>query len=112
MAVISIHETTFDDQRVYVEATVEDMVLVHAQTMLDPAEYGPALCEASFAVDPEVPFPHDGAAFLRYVDDLDLNWKVIDTSDRYLDCFIPRVMPWSNTCKFANRSTNGCHFNP
>ena len=47
MAVISIHETTFDDQRVYVEATVEDMVLVHAQTMLDPAEYGPALCEAS-----------------------------------------------------------------
>ena len=85
MAVISIHETTFDDQRVYVEATVEDMVLVHAQTMLDPAEYGPALCEASFAVDPEVPFPHDGAAFLRYVDDLDLNWKVIDTSDQYLD---------------------------
>ena len=85
MAVISIHETTFDDQRVYVEATVEDMVLVHAQTMLDPAEYGPALCEASFAVDPEVPFPHDGTAFLRYVDDLDLNSKVIDTSDRYLD---------------------------
>ena len=84
MAVISIHETTFDDQRVYVEATVEDMVLVHAQTMLDPAEYGPALCEASF-IDPEVPFPHNGAAFLRYVDDLDLNWKVIDTSDRYLD---------------------------
>ena len=35
MAIISIHETTFDDQRVYVEATVEDMVLnVHAQTMI------------------------------------------------------------------------------
>ena len=46
MAVISIHETTFDDQRVYVEATVEDMVLVHAQTMLTLLNTT-ALCEAS-----------------------------------------------------------------
>ena len=46
------NETTFDHQSFYVEAKDQDMVLVYAQTMLDPLKVGPALCEASFAIDP------------------------------------------------------------
>lgn len=85
MSVLQICETTVDDTRVYVEAIVDDMLLVFQQTMLEPAEYAPGLCSASFLLDPEESIPLDEDGFLRYVDDLDLDWQLVDVSDMYVD---------------------------
>lgn len=41
------------DDRLVVDAVVEDMVLLYQQTRWMPAEYGPALCTGTVWLDPD-----------------------------------------------------------
>jgi hypothetical protein len=74
-----------DDGKVYVAAVVEDAVQVYAQTFYDPAEYGPALCEASFELEEDETLPDDEMELIAFLEQLDLEWIVVDNSDDYLD---------------------------
>ena len=63
---------------VTVSAIIEDSVLVHDQTHNDPAEYGPALCEASFELDEEEMLPDNEHDLIQYLEKLDLDWVLTD----------------------------------
>ena len=63
---------------VTVSAVIEDAVLTHYQTRNDPAEYGPALCEASFELDEEEMLPDNEYDLIQYLEKLDLDWVLTD----------------------------------
>lgn len=65
---------------VFVRAIVEDMVLIRHQTMEEPAEYGPALCEATFEIIAD-DIPEDEDDLMDYLEKIDLDWKVIENSN-------------------------------
>ena len=81
MTVLAIENTFIDDNYVEVVAVVDHIRLVHHQTLYDAPEYAPALCSATFEVDPDESIPTDEDGFCRYLDQLDLDWQLIDTSD-------------------------------
>jgi len=70
----TIHQ---ENDEVFVRAVVEDMVLIYPQTMESPAEYGSAMCEASFYMSEEV-LPENEDDLIFYLENLDLEWKVVD----------------------------------
>jgi hypothetical protein len=72
--VYNINQT---EDGIEVKAVVEDMVQIYAQTMEDPAEYGPALCEATFSLEDGEFLPEDEEELLEYLESLDLDWKVL-----------------------------------
>jgi hypothetical protein len=88
MSILSIESFHKEDKTFYVTAVVEDVVQVYAQTMYDPAEYGPALCEASFTIEDdelaEVVVPDNDNDLIEFLEELDVEWKVMDNSDYYL----------------------------
>ena len=76
---ISYIETVYqENDEVFVRAVVEDMVLAYPQTMEDPAEYRPAMCEATFYINEEDTLPEDEDDLVFYLENLDLEWKVVD----------------------------------
>lgn len=79
----SIHQS--EDRTVYVSAVVEEAVEIYGQTLYDPVEYGPALCEASFELDEDEILPDNEHELIQYLDNLDLMWNLVDNSDCYLD---------------------------
>lgn len=86
MTIQSIESIFVDaDRTVFVSAIVEDVVQTYAQTYYDPAEYGPALCEAHFYLEEDEGLPEDEEALKDYIDKLDLEWRLVDNSDDYLD---------------------------
>ena len=85
MSIISIETIYQDNGTIYVTAMVEDVVQIYSQTYYDPAEYGPALCEASFSVDDDEILPDSDCELIEYLEKLDLEWNLVDNSDDYLD---------------------------
>jgi hypothetical protein len=85
--VINSIESIFvdDDATVYVSAVVEDMIQIHRQTYYEPAEYGPALCEASFELSEDCTLPDNDHELIQFLENLDLDWQVVDNSDEYID---------------------------
>lgn len=85
MSIISIQETTIDDDHVTVTALVEDSHLLHHQTHTSPSEYILGLCQASFYTIPEEPIPTDESSFITYLDELQLDWHpiTVDVSDYF-----------------------------
>ena len=57
------------------------MVIVIPQTYNYPAEYGPALCEASFELSEDEMLPDNEYEIIQFIEKLNLDWKIIDTSD-------------------------------
>lgn len=82
MSILSI-ESIFQDEFgiVSVNAVVEDMIVVIPQSHNYPAEYGPALCEASFELDEDEILPDNEYELIQFLDKLNLDWIIIDTSD-------------------------------
>ena len=80
MTVLAIEDTSFTDTHVTVTAVVDEMRLLYRATRLDPEEWAPALCQATIELDPEEPIPLDEDGFCRYLDDLDPQWQLLDTS--------------------------------
>lgn len=83
ISVIETIEKT--ENKVFVRAIVEDMVQVYPATLYDPPEYGPAVCEASFELEENELLPNGEDTLIDYLNDLDLNWQIIDNSDYDLD---------------------------
>lgn len=65
---------------VTVTAIIEDSILVHEQTLYDPPEFGSGLCEASFELDEEEMLPDNEYDLIQYLERLNLDWFLIDTS--------------------------------
>ena len=82
---MTIHhiESIFQDEFgiVNVNAIVEDMVVVTPQSYNYPAEYGSALCEASFELDEDETLTDNEEDLIQYLESLNLDWTIIDTSD-------------------------------
>jgi hypothetical protein len=85
MTIQSIESIYQDDGTIYVTAMVEDAVQTYGQTYYDPAEYGPAVCEASFSVDDDEILPDNDYELIEYLEKLDLEWNLVDNSDDYFE---------------------------
>jgi hypothetical protein len=81
MSVLSIHETSIEDNRVTVTAVVEDMCLLRRATRDDPDQWGPGLCSTSFELADDESIPTDEDGFCSYLDQRDSQWQLVDTSD-------------------------------
>jgi hypothetical protein len=77
MNVLAIEHTVIDGNDVTVTAVVDDMRLIHQSTYLDPAEYAPALCRASFEMDEGEQIPLDEDGFCSYLTDLNPDWELL-----------------------------------
>lgn len=84
MAVLFIEDTTIENNHVTVTAVVEDMCLLRRATRDDPDQWGPGLCSTSFELADYESIPTDEAGFCSYLDRLDPQWELIDTSDYQL----------------------------
>jgi hypothetical protein len=80
-----IYDVYRDSELITVKAVIEDFVMVYPATNIDPPEYGPALCEASFTLDDGEILPEDEEDLINFLENLDLNWKMEDNSDYYID---------------------------
>ena len=85
MSVLAIEKTTINGSDVTVTAVVDEMRLLYKATHLDPEEWAPALCTASFELDEGEQIHTDEDLFSSYLDSLYLNCQLIDTSDWDLD---------------------------
>ena len=80
-SVLAIENTTINGSYVTVEAVVDEMQCIRRADNFGPAEYAPALCRADFQLDEGEQVPVDEDGFCSYLDQLDLEWQLIDTSD-------------------------------
>jgi len=77
MIVLLIEDTFIDGNDVTVTAVVDDMRLIRKSTHLDPDEYAPALCRASFELDEGEQIPLDEDGFCDYLAKLGPNWELL-----------------------------------
>jgi hypothetical protein len=85
MTILNVETIYSDENATYVCAVVEDAIQTYAQTHYDPAEYGSALCEASFILSDDEILPENEKELIEFLEGLDLDWKLVDNSDYYLD---------------------------
>ena len=81
MSVLSIHETSIEDNRVTVTAIVEDMQLLRKATRDDPDQWGPGFCSTSFELANDESIHTDEDGFCSYLDRLNPQWELVDLSD-------------------------------
>ena len=79
--ILSIENISIQDDVVNVTAVVEDAVVLRRATYDDPEELGPGLCYATFSLDENETLPKDENELVDYIDSLDLEWQLVDTSD-------------------------------
>jgi hypothetical protein len=85
MSVLAIENTTINNNHVTVTAVVEDMLLLYKATRDDPEEWAPGLCTASFELADDESIPLDEDSFCIFLDYLQLQWQLVDTSDDYIN---------------------------
>ena len=85
MSVLAIEDTFIDGTNVTVTAVVEDMRLLYRASRFEPEEWCPALCQTTFSMDTDEQIPLDEDGFCSYLDQRDLDWQLVDTSDWDLD---------------------------
>lgn len=78
--IVEIHDLSFDGDRLVVKAVVDDAVLTRQQTILDPPEWGPALCRGSFLFCDEDRIPPTDKELIALLDDRIDDWEVLDES--------------------------------
>lgn len=81
--VLEIHEIQFDGDHLLVTALVDDAVLVRGQTLLDPPEWGPALCRGSMLMDSETLIPSTDSELCALVGSRIDDWAPIDWDGDY-----------------------------
>ena len=77
MNVLEVIKTQLDSNGYTIFAMVDDMQILHHQTMWEPAEYCPALCKAYLLADDEADLPAGGDELLAYINDCDLSWTQV-----------------------------------
>lgn len=86
MAVLTIHQLQQTDDCLFVEALVEDAVVVYPQTLLDPPEVGPGICAASLVVDPDENYTTwNEEDVIRFLEQSYVEWQPLSASDLYCD---------------------------
>jgi hypothetical protein len=80
----SIEELRFEDDRLVVDAVVDDMVVRYPQTAFEPAEWGPALCRGTFYLSDEDLIPATDAELRAMLSERVDDWAPLDTSDSYV----------------------------
>lgn len=80
MSILAIHDFSIDSSDGYctVQALVEDAVLLYQATRFDPAEYGPALCEATVPMPDDTPVFKDENDLIKYLEHLQPEWSLVD----------------------------------
>ncbi len=76
-----IYDIVKNKNFITVKAVIEDSVQTYAATLIDPPEYGPALCEASFELEENEILPKDEDDLIDYLESLNLDWEVIPEDD-------------------------------
>ena len=76
----------YGDDIIYIEAVVDGIQLVRAQTMLEPEEYGPAICYTNLLWDRDITPENEPS--IEDIDEvvsvLDISeWTIMDQEDRY-----------------------------
>jgi len=76
----------YGDDIIYVEAIVDDIQQVRAQTMFSPEEYGPAVCYTNLLWDEDITPENEPS--IKDIDEvvsvLDISeWTIMDQEDRY-----------------------------
>ena len=80
--VLEIDSLVFDhDGLLHVTAVVDEVVLVRKQTILDPPEYGAALCRGSFYLSDEDLVPATDALLRKLIADRVDDWAPVDPDD-------------------------------
>ena len=80
--VLEIDNLEFDhDGLLRITAVVDEMVLVRKQTLLDPPEWGPALCRGSFYLSDEDLVPATDALLRKLISERVDDWAPIDPED-------------------------------
>ena len=80
--VLEIDSLEFDhDGLLRITAVVDEMVLVRKQTLLDPPEWGPALCRGSFYLSDEDLVPATDALLRKLIAERVDDWAPIDPED-------------------------------
>ena len=74
MNVLEIVKVQTDHDGYTIFAMVDDMQILHHQTMWEPAEYCPALCKAYLLADDEADLPTGDDELLVHINDCNLNW--------------------------------------
>jgi hypothetical protein len=77
MQVLAIEDTTINGYEVTVTAVVDNMRLLYKATHLDPEEWAPALCTASFELDEGEQIPLDEDGFCDYLALLNPDWELL-----------------------------------
>jgi hypothetical protein len=77
MSVLVVEDIIIREDYVTVVAMVEDARILYQQDLISPAEYCPALCQASFYVDEDEQIPTDEGSFIDYLNELDLDWQLL-----------------------------------
>lgn len=78
--IVEIHDLSFDGDRLVVKAVVDDAVLTRQQTLLDPPEWGPAMCRGSFFFCDEDRIPPTDKELIALLDSRIDYWEVVDES--------------------------------
>lgn len=63
------------EDMVTVTAVIEDAIQVAHQTLVDPPEYGPAICTSNFYLDDGEQIPTDDDELIEYLEDMNLDWE-------------------------------------
>jgi hypothetical protein len=69
-----------------VVADLDDVVVTSKASLLDPEEYGPAMCRGSFYLQDDEVIPEDDGDLREFVEARVDNWEPVDLSDLYGDC--------------------------
>lgn len=91
MAILSIETCLVEKDYCYIEAIVEDAVLAKAQTLIDPPEFGPALCCTSFDPNGEKIPSADDKKLIEFLDSRFVSWRPVPLpvfDDYEEDCVI------------------------
>jgi hypothetical protein len=78
MDVLEIVKVQTDHDGYTIFAMVDDMQILHHQTMWEPAEYCPALCKAYLLADDEADLPVGDNELLAYINDCNLSWTQVN----------------------------------
>ena len=74
--ILAINEITNDNGYIKVEAVIDEVIETHGQTYFEPAEYGPAICRASYDLAEDQVFPDTEKEQISFLEDLDLDWDL------------------------------------
>lgn len=79
--VLSIEDMKFNGDTLVVDAIIEDAVLTHKQTLVDPPEWGPGLCRGTLYFPADFLIPATDRELMQMLSERVDDWALVDVSD-------------------------------